>query len=196
MVDTAAPEPIVVRAQCKKMSRPRRAMGFTRQLHPECRFPRQAVITDLWSCMRAGYPSKRDSEMLKTRFDKRVTFVPSYCQNAFSKPSFNKCVSRVKSNLIFGPILFKIVKFIFPHNLRVRNAICVAYCVVCRVVVFYILRVMWKRVFECTALNKNAFCNLENATKGYPTRRHELFIKLCIHADIDKLLARSTPVYR
>ena len=31
----------------------------------------------LQSCLRAGYPSKRDSEMLKTRFKKRVAFVLS-----------------------------------------------------------------------------------------------------------------------
>ena len=43
------------------------------------------------SCLQAGYPSKCDSEMLKTRFKKCIAFVHIvYCQNAWSKPSFNK----------------------------------------------------------------------------------------------------------
>ena len=38
---------------------------------------RQTHMDTLQTCMRTGYPSKRDSEMLKTRLKKRVAFVPS-----------------------------------------------------------------------------------------------------------------------
>ena len=34
-------------------------------------------FNDMQSCLRAWYPSKRDSEMLKSRFKKCAAFVPS-----------------------------------------------------------------------------------------------------------------------
>ena len=105
--------------------------------------------------------------MLKTRFIKRIAFVPRLFPKRVIKTRFaifNKVSFAVSSNLVCITILFKIVKLIFPHRLHVSNAICVEYRVVYRVVV-YLLHIACNvktqydyRVFECTTVNKNAFC--------------------------------------
>ena len=95
--------------------------------------------------MRSGYPSKRDSEMLKTRFKKRVAFVPSLFPKRVIKKHFaifNRVSFAVSSNLACIVILFKIVTLIFPHRLRVHNAIYVEYRVVYGVGVSYMLHVL------------------------------------------------------
>ena len=101
------------------------------------------------SCLRTGFPSKRDSEMLKTRFKKRVAFEDILNRVYLKKRVintrfviFNKVSFAVSSNLVCIVILFKIVTLIFPHRLCVCNAIYVEYRVVYRVVVSYILRVL------------------------------------------------------
>ena len=129
--------------------------------------------------MRTGYLSKRDSEMLKMRFKKRVAFVPSLFPKHIIKTRFGilkKVGFAVSSNPVCLGILFKIVTLIFPPRLRVCNAIYVEYRVVSnRVVVTYILRVLWKRgmiiAFSNAAENKNA--NLESAMQRYFIRRHD-----------------------
>ena len=55
-------------------------------------------------------------------------------------------IAKTRFKNLVSAILFKIVKLICPHKLRLCNVICVAYRVVYKVVVSYILRVMWKRV--------------------------------------------------
>ena len=57
----------------------------------------------LQSCLRTGYPSKRDSEMLKTRIQ----------QSEFRG---------VKQSRIYA-ILFKILKLIVPHRYRVTECV-------------------------------------------------------------------------
>ena len=47
MVDNAAPEPTMVSTQCKKISRPRRAMGFTIQLYTGCSPPPPPPVKQL-----------------------------------------------------------------------------------------------------------------------------------------------------
>ena len=78
-------------------------------------------------CVQGTRPSKRDSEMLKMRFKKRVAFVPSLFPKCVI---FNKVSFAMSSNLVCIVILFKIVTLIFPHRLRVCNAIYVEYRVV------------------------------------------------------------------
>ena len=73
------------------------------------------------SCLRTGYPSKRDSELFKTRLKKRVAFEPSLFPKRVIKTRFaifNKVSFAVSSNLVCIVILFKIVTFIIPHRLR------------------------------------------------------------------------------
>ena len=99
----------------------------------------------LQSWLRTGYPSKRDSKMLKTRLKKRVAFLPSLFPKRVIKTRFaifNKVSFAVSSNLVCIVILFKIVTLIFSHRLRVCNAMYVAYRIVYRVVVSYMLRVL------------------------------------------------------
>ena len=89
----------------------------------------------------SAYPSKRDLVMLKTRFEKRVAFVPSLFPKRVIKTRFaifNKVSFAVSSNLVCIVILFKIVTLIFPHRLRVCNAIYVEYRVLYRLVVLHI----------------------------------------------------------
>ena len=91
------------------------------------------VTMVIQSCLRKGYHSKRDSEMLKTRFKKRVAFVQSLFPKRVIKTRFaifNKVSFAVLSNLVCIVILFVIVTLIFPHRLRVCNAIYVEHRVV------------------------------------------------------------------
>ena len=74
----------------------------------------------LQSCLRAGYPLERDSEMLKTRLKKRVVLVTSLLPKRVIKNAFQQSAFCVSHNVIFR----------FSHKLRVSNAICVAYRVV------------------------------------------------------------------
>ena len=54
-------------------------------------------------CVMSLYPSKRDSEMLKTRFKKRVAFVPSVLSKRvfLIKTKFRQRSFRVSRNVIF-----------------------------------------------------------------------------------------------
>ena len=85
---------------------------------------------------------------LKTRFGNAKNVISKtycICTEFISKTRFaifNKVSIAVSSNLVCIVILFKIVTLIFPHRLRVCNAIHVEYRVVYRVVVSYILRVL------------------------------------------------------
>ena len=81
----------------------------------------------LQSCLRTKYTSKRDSTMLKSRFKKRVAFVPSLFPKRVIKNAFEQSAFRVSRNVIFS----------FSHTLRAHNAICVAYNVVVSFVEFY-----------------------------------------------------------
>ena len=104
--------------------------------------------------------------MLKTLFKKRVAFVQSLFPKCVIKTLFaifNKVSFAVSSNLVCIVILFNIITLIFPHRFRVCNAIYVEYHIVYRVVVSYNIVCTVKtrydyRVFEYTAVNKNAFC--------------------------------------
>ena len=90
------------------------------------------------SCLRTGYSSK--GKCCKRVLKNVLYLYLVIFKTGFSKPSFT-----CPCNLIFSAILFKIVKLKFPYKLRVCNAICVAYRVVYKVVVSYILQVMRKR---------------------------------------------------
>ena len=81
---------------------------------------------------------------------------------------------RVACSLIFSAILFKIVKLIFPHKLRLCNVICVAYRVAYRVVVLLHIACNVKTRYDYHVFEiKTRFANLENAMKRYPTRIHD-----------------------
>ena len=70
-----------------------------------------------------GTLQKRDSEMLKMRFKKRVAFVPSLLPKHISKPSFQQSAFRVSCNIIFS----------FSHKFWAYNAICcISRCCVIR----------------------------------------------------------------
>ena len=89
---------------------------------------------------------------------------------------FNKVSFAVSSNLVCIAILFKIVKLIFPHILRLCNAICVEYRVVYRVVVSYILRVelYCENAFSnAPRFLKRVFNISESRFEAYPVRRHD-----------------------
>ena len=115
---------------------------------------------------------------LKRDFKNAMHLYLVYCQNALSKSSFNKVLFMCPAISFLARFYSKIVKLIFPHKLRVCNAICVAYHVVYRVVVSYLLHVMWKHDMIATFSNapreiKTRFANLKNAMKRYPTCRHD-----------------------
>ena len=135
----------------------------------------------LQSCLRIRYLFIAFSRFEKRVFIYRGAFVQCLFPKRVIKTRFailNKVSFTVSSNLVCIAILFKIVKLIFPHKLRLCNAICVEYRVVYRVVVSYILRVLWKRGMIIVFSNAPRFLNRvfnisESRFEGYPVRRHD-----------------------
>ena len=105
----------------------------------------RCLVWSIQSCLRIRYLCIAFSRFAKRVFIYRGAFVPSLFLRRIIKTRFaifNKVSFAVSSNLVCIAILFKIVKLIFLHRLRVCNAICVEYSVVYRVVVSSILRVL------------------------------------------------------